>query len=124
MTESQSPADDGLAVALKRAAESGGRSASPVPAGQVAARGVRRRRRMYAAGAAVAVCLVSGGAAAVASQLGQEGESVGPAGPVRPTTSVSSPGASAGRSSSPPTPSSSPSTSPSTSAPSATVSGG
>ncbi|MFK4066137.1 hypothetical protein [Streptomyces sp. NPDC029674] len=91
MPEPHSPADDGLAVALKRAAASGGRLASPVPAGQVSARGARRRRRTYAAGAALAVCLVSGGAAVAALQLGRGGEPVGPAVPPSPTKSASLP---------------------------------
>ncbi|MEV7196798.1 hypothetical protein AB0N81_34105 [Streptomyces sp. NPDC093510] len=91
MTEFQSPADDRLAVALKRAAETGGLLASPVPAGQLSARGARRRRRTYAAGAALAVCLVSGGAAVAALQLGRGDEPVGPAVPPSPTRSASLP---------------------------------
>ncbi|MET7359046.1 hypothetical protein ABZS76_11400 [Streptomyces sp. NPDC005562] len=91
MTEPRTPADDRLAGALKRAADTGALAAAPAPAGQVSARGVRRRRRVYAVTAALAVCLVSGGAALASVQLGRGGAPVGPAVPPSPTRSASMP---------------------------------
>ncbi|MEU8959725.1 hypothetical protein AB0C93_36180 [Streptomyces sp. NPDC048518] len=91
MTEPRTPADDRLAGALKRAADTGALAAAPAPAGQVTARGARRRRRVYAVTAALAVCLVSGGAALASVQLGRGGAPVGPAVPPSPTRSASVP---------------------------------
>ncbi|MCX4726113.1 hypothetical protein [Streptomyces sp. NBC_01306] len=61
--------DLALARAMKQAAESAGRRATPAPAAYVSARGAGRRRRVLASAAAGTVCVLASGVVAAVLQL-------------------------------------------------------